>query len=61
MKKITVELGERSYDITIGTGSANDFCANTSGELLVFDDRTFELYASGFASDAKYKFSFGRG
>ena len=63
MKTIKVELGERSYDIVIGSGAA-EFLNGVIGSrraLLVFDDRTLELYGDKFSADEKLKFSFGRG
>ncbi len=61
MDQIRVELGSRSYDITIKEGCFKDLKAAAAGRLLVFDDKTFELYADRFDLDGKFKFTFGRG
>ena len=65
MKKfVRVELGERSYDIVIGDGVAAmlpEYSRADGRQLLVFDDKTFELYAGEFACAENMKFSFGRG
>lgn len=61
MKQIKVELGDRSYDITIGAGVSKKLDSRDKGRLLVFDDRTYELYSSRFAVKDEFKFSFGHG
>lgn len=61
MKQIKVELGARSYDITVGVGSSRELKSAKSGRVLIFDDKTFELYADKFDIEEKFKFSFGRG
>ena len=45
MKTIRVELGDRSYDIVIGNGTAEllDNAVGSRRALMVFDDRTMEL------------------
>ncbi|MBE6362738.1 MAG: 3-dehydroquinate synthase [Lentisphaerae bacterium] len=63
MKNVRVELGKRSYDIVIGENSSellNKFVDNRR-TLLVFDDRTKELYSEKFAFANEAKYSFGRG
>lgn len=63
MKNVRVELGNRSYDIVIGKNSSellNKFVDNRR-TLLVFDDRTRELYSGKFAFADEFKYSFGRG
>ena len=63
MRTIKVELGDRSYDIVIGNGAAellNDVVGSRRA-LMVFDDRTMELYSKKFSAAEELKFSFGRG
>ena len=61
---IPVALKEnRSYDIVIGSGAVDvlhDLPAK-GGRLLVFDDRTLELFGEKFAGIAGGRHSFGRG
>ena len=63
MKTIRVELGDRSYDIIIGNGAAEllDNVVGSRRALMVFDDRTMELYGKKFSAADELKFSFGRG
>ena len=61
MKQIRVELAERSYDIVIDPGVSGTLDISGKGKLLVFDDRTFELFNSRFEIAPEFKFSFGRG
>ena len=42
MKKIRMELGERSYDITVGAGALS-----LAGELMDLDRRVFIVTDSG--------------
>ena len=63
MKTVKVELGSRSYDIIIGEGSS-EFLSRFVADrrtLLVFDDRTKELFSRKFPLSEDLKFSFGRG
>lgn len=64
MEVVKVDLGERSYDIVIGEGVSKrltEYSKGSGRELLVFDDKTFELFSAGFDVPEDFKFSFGRG
>ena len=64
MKTIKVALdGGRSYDIIIGSGASEKLSdlPDAGKRLLVFDDKTLELYGERFKPAGTAEFSFGRG